>query len=110
MKETLCENKFDFDTYFKQFGKTSEELGDINVSTTKAIKQAASLIASTDADTFENYLRWHVVHDKAAYLSKAFVDENFEFFNKNLSGQKEQKPRWKRAMVMTESALGDALG
>jgi hypothetical protein len=65
MKETLCENKFDFDAYFQAMGKCSGDIGDVNVGTTKAIKHAASLIESTDADVLENYLRWHVVHDKA---------------------------------------------
>jgi len=56
------------------------------------------------------YLRWHVVHSFASYLPKAFVEEDFEFFSKTLSGTQELKPRWKRAMAWTESALGEALG
>lgn len=50
------------------------------MATTKAVAHIASLISSTDADVMENYLRWHVVHDKANYLPKAFVEEHFEFF------------------------------
>lgn len=110
MKSTLCADKFDFDAYFEAIGKSSQALGEINVCTTKAITEATALIASTEPDTIENYLRWRVVHDKANYLSKAFVDEHFDFYSKNLQGQKEQKPRWKRAMQFTESALGEALG
>jgi putative endopeptidase len=46
----------------------------------------------------------------SSHLSKAFVDAQFEFFEKVLAGTKEQKPRWKRAMAFTEQALGEAIG
>jgi len=82
----------------------------VNVADTKAITHTTALIASVDADVLENYLRWHVVSEAAQFLPKAFVQEDFNFFQKTLSGTKELKPRWKRAMAFTESALGEALG
>ena len=55
-------------------------------------------------------MRWHELHGAAALLSTPFVDENFNFFDKTLNGQKEQQPRWKRCMRLTDSALGEAVG
>jgi putative endopeptidase len=110
MQTTLCEGKFNFETYFKHNGKEAELIGDLNVAHKQPIKHAANLIASVDPDVLENYLRWHVVSDFASYLPQAFVQEDFEFFQKTLAGTKELKPRWKRAMAWTESALGEALG
>src|SRR3569832_157389 len=46
----------------------------------------------------------------APYLSQDFVDENLNFYERNLSGTQELKPRWKRAMAWTETAVGEALG
>ena len=46
----------------------------------------------------------------SAHLGKAFVDEQFEFYSKALSGQQEQKPRWKRCQGMVAGALGEAVG
>ena len=43
-------------------------------------------------------------------LPKAFFDENFAFFGKTLAGQKEPTPRWKQCTIMTDSALGEAVG
>jgi len=68
MQDTLCEGKFNFNAYFSANGKESEEIGEVNVAHTKAIKHATSLIESTDADVLENYLRWHTVSDFASFL------------------------------------------
>jgi putative endopeptidase len=46
----------------------------------------------------------------AAYLSQPFVDENFNFRGKVLSGQEEQKPRWKRGISVVNSFLSDEIG
>lgn len=102
---------FDFAAYFLgATGKSTEELGDINVRNTKAVEKAAEVASNVDKDTLLGYLRWNVAVSSAPYLCKAFVDEHFNFFEKTLSGTQEIKPRWKRAMAFTESALGEALG
>jgi predicted metalloendopeptidase len=56
------------------------------------------------------YLRWHAVHRAATALSKKFVDENFAFYGKTLTGAKELRPRWKRCVDLTDEQLGEALG
>jgi putative endopeptidase len=43
-------------------------------------------------------------------LSKRFVDASFEFRNKTLSGQPEQRPRWKRGVAQVNGMLGEAVG
>lgn len=104
-------DSFDFAAYFLgATGKTVEGLGDINVRNTKAVEKAAEVASTVEPATLLGYLRWNVAESSAPYLSKAFVDAHFDFFEKTLSGTKEIKPRWKRAMAFTESALGEALG
>ena len=43
-------------------------------------------------------------------LPAAFVNENFDFFDKTLTGAKELRPRWKRCVALTDQQLGEALG
>mmetsp|Transcript_87826 Transcript_87826/g.170176 ORF Transcript_87826/g.170176 Transcript_87826/m.170176 type:complete len:748 (+) Transcript_87826:48-2291(+) len=104
------EAAFDWFAFFAGLGKGASELGSVNVRNVEAVKKTVSVINSTSPETIELYLRWHAVNSKAPYLPKAFVDADFDFFQKTLSGTAEQKPRWKRAMAWTESALGEALG
>ena len=54
--------------------------------------------ADVPVDALEGYLRYHLVDDASPYLSDAFVTEHFEFHDKTLAGQKEQRPRWKRVL------------
>jgi putative endopeptidase len=56
------------------------------------------------------YLRWQLLHEASPSLSKKFVDENFAFYGKTLSGTPEIQPRWKRCVTATDTALGMALG
>ena len=59
---------------------------------------------------WKTYLRWHLVHAAAPSLSKAFVDENFDFYDKTLQGTPENELRWKRCVTATDNAIGFALG
>eukprot|EP00978_Attheya_sp_CCMP212_P018763 scaffold51832_cov57-Attheya_sp.AAC.8 len=108
-----CGGTFDFPAFFESAtGKNMEELGEINVRNEAALKCVAKLLTTEELDvtTLHHYLRWHAVNSTANYLSKAFVDEDFDYYERVLTGTEEIKPRWKRAMAFTESALGEALG
>ena len=59
---------------------------------------------------WKDWLFWRTIRTSAALLPQAFVDENFSFYGRTLSGTPELRPRWKRGISMVESALGEALG
>jgi putative endopeptidase len=68
------------------------------------------LINSQPLDHWQTYLRWQVIHRSAPYLTKAIVNENFDFFSHTLAGAEEQRPRWRRCVTAADRDLGDALG
>src|SRR6184192_3626954 len=86
------------------------EPGDINVGQPDFFKTANAIFTKTPIDDWKTYLRWHLIDDAAAELSKDFVNENFNFNQSILRGTKEIKPRWKRVVASTNGALGEALG
>ena len=75
-----------------------------------AIPGLSKLAASEPLETWKDWLAVHAVERAAPLLSKAFVDESFNFYGKALSGIPEQRPRWQRGMDFTSNALGDAVG
>jgi putative endopeptidase len=81
-----------------------------NVSEPEFLKAVDQVVSSTSLADLKSYMRWHVVHAQAALLPKTFVDENFEFYGKALTGAQEQTPRWKRCVEATDGDLGEALG
>jgi putative endopeptidase len=99
---------FDFAIYFADV--RIRPFDTLNVATPDYFKGLESLIGSEPLASWHAYFRWHVIHAAAAYLPKTFFDENFDFFGKTLAGQKQPTPRWKQCTILTDRALGEAVG
>ncbi len=99
---------FSWNVYFEGIGVPS--FGSLNVDEPEFFKNLNSTLKSTSLDDWKTYMRWHVIHANAALLPAKFVNEDFDFFSKTLSGTKELAPRWKRCVRATSGDLGDALG
>ena len=82
----------------------------INVRQPEFFKEMNRELDSVAIPDWKIYLRWHVIHATAPGLPEAFVQENFDFYDKKLSGTKEILPRWKRCVQSTDRSLGEALG
>jgi putative endopeptidase len=67
-------------------------------------------LEKTPVETVKDYLRFHLVDAYAEYLGKTFDDARFDFRGRLLSGQEEQRPRWKRVLDSEERAMGMVLG
>jgi putative endopeptidase len=81
-----------------------------NVTEPEFLKAVDGVIAATTLADLKTYLRWHTIHSNAHMLPKRFVDENFAFYNRTLTGAQEQRPRWKRCVDAADADLGEALG
>lgn len=75
-----------------------------------AVTGIAKLAASQPLATWREYLAFRAVDHNRSLLPKAFVDEGFSFYGKELTGASEQRDRWKRAVDATNGALGEAVG
>ena len=84
---------------------------ELNVANPDFFKGMQALLDSTDLETIKTYLRWQLISSIPGYaLPKAMDDEDFDFGGRKLSGQPEQRARWKRCTSSTENALGEAVG
>ncbi len=98
----------DWNAWFNTFG--AAKVDELIVRQPEYLKALTTILAGTPLPDLKAWLKWQVLHDAAPLLSKPFVQEDFEFFEKTLSGSPEMKPRWKRGVDVTELALGEALG
>src|SRR3546814_9400687 len=64
--------------------------------------EVSKMLADVPAAQWQSYLRYHLVDSASPALSTAFATEHFEFHNKALAGQKEQRARWKRVLRSEE--------
>ena len=84
---------------------------ELNVANPDFFKGLAALVDSTDLATIKTYLRWQLIRSTdGTVLPEAFDEQAFDFYGRKLSGQPEQRARWKRCVDSTDTALGEALG
>lgn len=70
----------------------------------------SDLMNSVSIDDWKLYMKWSILNSYASSLSSDFVNQNFDFYSKTLSGTKEMKPRWKRALGKVNGGIGELLG
>jgi putative endopeptidase len=100
---------FNWDSYFAQSGYQVPQL---NIAQPEPIKAMISLINSEPLSVWQDYLTFHTISGNAGLLSENIYAENFAFYGKELNGQQEPRPRWKRAIseMSDTQSLGFAIG
>jgi putative endopeptidase len=79
------------------------------VTNPNTVKQGENLLNSLTDREIKDYYLWDFVSSAAGQLSDDFTAAGFEF-SKVMSGVKELRPRWKRALGATEGCMGEAIG
>ncbi len=98
---------FDWSAYY---GSASIVPAALNVEQPEFMKEFERQLAATSLNDWKTYLRWQVLNNFANDLSEPFVDEHFAFFQEQLAGVGELKPRPIRCSEQTDALLGEALG
>ena len=83
---------------------------EVNVGQPEFFTEVNKMMTDVSINDWKTYLRWMTIDSAAPRLSKAFVDEDFDFNSRYLNGTKEQQPRWRRCVGSTDRAVGEALG
>lgn len=99
---------FEWDLYFKEVG--AEGIDSLNVSQTEPVKRSIAIIEREPVDVLQDYLSWKVINSAAGYLSDDFVNANFEFYGRTLSGRQELRSRWRRSIDAVNGTMGEAVG
>jgi putative endopeptidase len=98
---------FDWATYFDVAG--AKDLPEVIVRQPEYFTAMAGALKDVPLDQWKTWLTWRVLDAAAAYLNKAFVDQDFDMARK-LTGATELPPRWKRGVQAVEGAIGEAAG
>jgi endothelin-converting enzyme/putative endopeptidase len=97
----------DWRKYFASIGLTGLET--LNVEEPNFTRAIEASMVQNSLDDLKSYLTWHVLHANAPFLSAPFVNEDFDFFGRILTGAKELRPRWKRCVGSASDQLRDEL-
>ncbi len=99
---------FDFGYFFQAMGIPAQDK--VIVEQPSFFEGFAKLFESSDLSQLQDYLAAHSLMSAAPYMSDDFYAAQFDFFSTAMSGVTEQKARWKRAMSVPNSILGEAVG
>lgn len=99
---------FDWDVFLSERGATAAK--DINIGQPEAIAESIAIMNDTDFELIKTYLKYRIVGAADSVLDDKTYDISFDFYNRTMAGQKEQKPRWKRAVAMIDGSLGEEVG
>jgi putative endopeptidase len=98
----------DWQKYFEGIGLGG--LQTLNVAEPNFTRAIEAVVVQNSLDDLKTYLTWQVLNAHASFLSRPFVDENFDFFGRILTGAKQLRLRWNRCVIYADDQLGDALG
>jgi putative endopeptidase len=88
----------------------AEIKGGFSLSQPKFFAEVDAMLKDVPVEQWRAFLRFHAVDSASPYLSKAYADEHFAFYDQKLNGQKEQQVRWKRVLSALNENMGMALG
>lgn len=74
------------------------------------VQGLGALLTEDRLPAWKDWLAWQVVRGSAAYLSNDFVEANFDFYGRTLTGTPQMRERWKRGVSLVEGAMGEAVG
>ena len=99
----------DWKGYFEAMG-ILDGMKSFNIAQPNYIKEVNAVLGDTDVNVFKAYFAWNAINAAASYLSDDFVEANFDFYGRLLSGREVNRPRWKRVTSTVDGAMGEALG
>ena len=105
---TRTYDALDWDVYFQQMGLA--QVDRLVVEQKRVMERVNELLKTLPLETIRHYLAAQIINGGASSLSDDFQTASFEFYGRTMSGQQEQKPRWKRAMSVPNNLLGEAVG
>ena len=101
---------FDWSGWAMAMGLTESAITELVVRQPDYLSAFAGLWSGADFGDWQDWARWRLIHARAAVLTDALVEEDFDFYGRTLSGTEQIRERWKRAVSLVEGLMGDAVG
>ncbi|KDF00120.1 peptidase M13 [Mycolicibacterium aromaticivorans JS19b1 = JCM 16368] len=101
---------FDWAGWIGAQGTKPDVVAELVVRQPDYLTAFAELWSGHDFADWQDWARWRLINARAAYLTEAVVEANFDFYGRTLSGTEQIRERWKRAVSLVESLMGDAVG
>lgn len=101
---------FEWSTWVAALGGRDATIAEACVRQPSFFEHLSGLLAEIPIEQWRPWLVAKVLRSRAAYLTEEFVETNFDFYGRTLSGTPELRERWKRGVAFVEGAIGEAVG
>jgi endothelin-converting enzyme/putative endopeptidase len=101
---------FDLEVYVRNLGGTAATFAETIVRQPSYLEHLETVLSDTPITAWRAFLSVRAIRSAAAYLPERFVEANFDFYGRTLSGTPELRARWKRGVSLVEGGLGEAVG
>ncbi len=101
---------FEWEAFIRNLGGSEVTIAETCVRQPSFLQHLSSALEEISIDDWRTWLAARVVRAGAPYLSAQFVEANFDFYGRTLSGTPELRERWKRGVALVEGSIGEALG
>ena len=101
---------FDWDAFIEGTGAQAGAFDEVNVGQPEFLEAVAPIWRDADDAVLRTWLSIHAVTAFAAFLPERFVEAEFDFTGRVLSGSEELRERWKRSVAFVEGTVGFAVG
>ena len=100
----------DLDVWLTALGVPEHSFDEVVVRQPSFLEGLETVLREDNLDAWRDWLAWQVIRSNSPYLSKDFVEANFDFYGRTLTGTPKLRERWKRGVSLVEGALGEAVG
>jgi putative endopeptidase len=100
----------DMDIWLNALGVPDRSFDEVVVRQPSFMAGLETVLRAENLVAWRDWLAWQVIRSNAPYLSQDFVETNFDFYGKTLTGTPELRARWKRGVALVERALGESIG
>ena len=107
---TALAGDVDLDSWLAAVDVPAGALDEIVVREPSFVEALQSVLVEERLVAWRDWLAWQVIRSNASFLSSEFVEANFDFYGRTLSGTPELRARWKRGVAMVQGSLGEAVG
>jgi putative endopeptidase len=101
---------FDWEVFIRNLGGSDETISETCVRQPSYLAHLSTALEEIPIEDWRTWLLARVVRACAPYLSAEFVEANFDFYARTLSGTPQLRERWKRGVALVEGSIGEAVG
>lgn len=101
---------FDWAAWATALGTSVDGLAEVIVRQPDYVRTFSELWRNEDLEVWKSWARWRLIRARASWLTDEIVTADFDFYGRLLTGAEQIRDRWKRAVSLVESLMGDAVG